>query len=78
METTNDIIKEMRDSDGVDSYGWFTRKHVLDWADRIEAAWRRDMMAFMRWMKERHNFNVLDEEIERCAERELEREYGDY
>ena len=38
METIKDIVREMRDADGVDSSGWFTRKHVLDWADRIEAA----------------------------------------
>lgn len=38
METIEDILREMRDADGVDSSGWFTRKHILDWIDRIEAA----------------------------------------
>lgn len=44
METIEDIVREMRDADGVDSSGWFTRKQVLDWADRIEAAAKRQTM----------------------------------
>lgn len=43
-ETIEDILREMRDADGVDSSGWFTRKHVLDWANRIEAAAKRQKM----------------------------------
>lgn len=77
METIKDIVRELRELGASSSDGNIVIV-ACTIADRIEAAWKQDMMAFGRWMKERHNFNVLDEEMERCVERELEREYGDY
>lgn len=76
METTKDIVNEIRTFAKHSS--WVSPGTLREFADRIEAAWRQDMMAFGRWLKERHNLNVLDEEMERYVERELEREYGDY
>lgn len=66
METINDILKEIRAADGVDSSGWFTRKHVLDWADRIEAAFKREISSFGA---------LLDEnaELKKCIKGACER-----